>query len=115
MQSSIFVPSNPLTSLEDSLLSLAASDTCSGLCFYLLFQKNKNTCCYFFESGTFCGFFSSNGAAKLEEIFCCSINVPISCFNKEDIDIEKKRNLNLFQEKKTKGINMYIFIGNCFS
>ena len=76
MQSSILTPNNLLSSLEDSLLTLAASDSCNGSCLYLLFKQNHYTCCYYFESGAFDGFLLCKGS-KLEEIFSCSITVPI--------------------------------------
>lgn len=92
MQSSILVPNNLLSSIEDRLLSFAASDFCNASCFYLFFKHNENTCCYHFESGTFDGFLLSN-CSKLEEIFSCAITVPILFYNKDDISMEKKETL----------------------
>uniref|UniRef100_A0A7M6DRD7 Uncharacterized protein n=1 Tax=Clytia hemisphaerica TaxID=252671 RepID=A0A7M6DRD7_9CNID len=100
----ILAPRKPMTKLEQDFLTLASYDICSGTFFSLAVKlASGKTCVYYFESGNFHGFMDDVGLIKLQKIFG-EIHIPICCYSAQDIILKRKRNMSMFQNKRSKGI-----------
>ena len=95
----IIKPKNQMFNIEDSMLSLAASESVDGSCFYLVMRSKSDITCRFFESGPFKGFLMG----CQNKIFDVEVDIPVQVYNDHDICQQNIGQEELFQNRRKKG------------
>ena len=107
LEENLFSNAPAIWNVEDSYLSLASASTADGIFYCILIKVDFSDKTYYvaryFEYGTFTGFYQSTAHEKIKKQIDCNELLPYCVYTEEDINLEKRRGLKLFAERRVKG------------
>ena len=118
LQDNLFKSNPAMFTVEDKLLSLAATKAVDGIFYCVVLKiRHEQQEYYFaryFESGAFIGFFESVGHLKLKEKLEVEVLLPFCVYTVKDIVIEEGRSDDLFTNVKSTGRFLKLFLETFF-